>query len=117
MYSGVLKWAVTTFMKHGLYAVYCGSPVFEEDFDLMWWENLFTATKYYELLDTVFLVIEKKPLSFLHVWHHASVIPMCWFATHQSIVMVKKNQSIQNVPTIFFQRDGSLLSTTAEYIF
>jgi len=87
MYIGVGKWVIETYLKYGLFSVYCGSPSIKEEQNLMWWVNLFAFTKYYEFLDTVFLVLQKKELSFLHVWHHATVVPMCWFATDQLIVM------------------------------
>ncbi|KAJ3417002.1 hypothetical protein HDV05_007484 [Chytridiales sp. JEL 0842] len=35
-------------------------------------------SKFYELLDTVILVLKKKPLIFLHWYHHAIVILMVW---------------------------------------
>ena len=35
-------------------------------------------SKYVELLDTVILALKGKPLSFLHVFHHASMPIMCW---------------------------------------
>jgi len=35
-------------------------------------------SKYYELFDTVILVLKKKRLMFLHIFHHAIVIPMSW---------------------------------------
>jgi len=38
------------------------------------WPMAFVISRYPELLDTVFIVLRKQPLSFLHFFHHASVI-------------------------------------------
>ena len=45
------------------------------------WVNLFVWSKYAELIDTVFLVLRKKPVSFLHWFHHATVLMYCWHAS------------------------------------
>jgi len=34
--------------------------------------------KYYELLDTVFLAVKHKPLSFLHCYHHPATLVLAW---------------------------------------
>ncbi|KAL8425008.1 hypothetical protein Efla_004485 [Eimeria flavescens] len=42
--------------------------------------TLFTLTKAVEFGDTFVLILKKKPLSFLHVYHHLTVSLYCWHA-------------------------------------
>ncbi|KAM9980780.1 hypothetical protein ACTFIY_003083 [Dictyostelium cf. discoideum] len=44
-----------------------------------YWSYIFYISKFYELLDTVIIVLKKKPLIFLHVYHHCIVVWLCWF--------------------------------------
>eukprot|EP00698_Gefionella_okellyi_P005247 TRINITY_DN14786_c0_g1_i1.p1 TRINITY_DN14786_c0_g1~~TRINITY_DN14786_c0_g1_i1.p1 ORF type:complete len:304 (-),score=37.68 TRINITY_DN14786_c0_g1_i1:84-995(-) len=41
---------------------------------------IFTMSKFVELGDTIFLVLRKKPVIFLHWYHHITVLAFCWFA-------------------------------------
>jgi hypothetical protein len=38
------------------------------------------ASKIPELMDTVFIVLRKRPLIFLHWYHHVTVLLFCWSA-------------------------------------
>jgi fatty acid elongase 3 len=40
---------------------------------LGWWSYI-----YYEMLDTVVLALKKRPLEFLQMYHHASIVMLCW---------------------------------------
>lgn len=42
------------------------------------WVQLFVLSKFPELIDTFFIVIHKKPLIFLHWYHHITVLLYCW---------------------------------------
>jgi len=42
------------------------------------WVQLFILSKIPELFDTVFIVFRKKKLSFLHWYHHLTVLLFCW---------------------------------------
>ena len=44
------------------------------------WVALFIMSKLPELLDTVFLVLQKKNVIFLHWFHHVTVMLYCWHA-------------------------------------
>ncbi|KAE9553564.1 hypothetical protein FO519_003204 [Halicephalobus sp. NKZ332] len=45
------------------------------------WACLFALSKVFELFDTVFLVLRKRPLIFLHWYHHAVVLIYTWHST------------------------------------
>lgn len=44
------------------------------------WLLLFTLSKTPEMIDTVFLVLQKKKVIFLHWYHHLTVMLYCWHA-------------------------------------
>jgi GNS1/SUR4 family. len=108
---------------YSMYDLYCGGDTLLNNphaIALYNWCYLFYASKYYEFFDTLFLVLKKKPLSFLHVYHHASVVLICWLALHDEITMVNyfsfffyilflKNLSLIH---ILLNRDGSLVIIT-----
>ncbi|EGG24799.1 long chain fatty acid elongase [Cavenderia fasciculata] len=52
------------------------------------WYYIFYLSKVYEFLDTVFLVLRKKKLIFLHVYHHFITYWLCW-------ANLRENTSVQ----------------------
>nr|ATI22181.1 elongase 6 [Brachionus koreanus]QBO55910.1 elongation of very long chain fatty acid 3/6c [Brachionus koreanus] len=45
------------------------------------WTYLFIMSKVAELVDTLFIILRKQNLLFLHWYHHATVLIYCWFAS------------------------------------
>ena len=62
------------------------------------WVMLFVYSKIPELLDTYFIVSRKRPLLFLHWYHHITVLLYCWhsYATEasQALYFVTMNYSV-----------------------
>ena len=54
---------------------------------LFYWSYVYYLSKFYELLDTALLVLKGRPLTFLHVFHHALVLVMTylWLSSVQSL--------------------------------
>ncbi|XP_072972913.1 fatty acid elongase 3-like [Typha angustifolia] len=59
---------------------------------VFFWAHVFYLSKLYELVDTLLILLARdgRRLTFLHVYHHAVVVVMCymWLATSQSLVPI-----------------------------
>ena len=50
----------------------------EDDKVSGFWATMFVLSKVPELGDTIFIVLRKQPLIFLHWYHHATVLVYSW---------------------------------------
>lgn len=68
---------------------------------VQFWVFLFIFSKIPELVDTVFIVLRKKPLIFLHWYHHVTVLAFCWhsYATisGSGLAFVAMNYSVHSI--------------------
>ena len=65
-------------MDEGFIHTVCNSRINEVPL-LSFVTFLFVFSKLLELGDTVFIVLRKTPLSFLHWYHHVTVLLYCWY--------------------------------------
>ncbi|CAE8623799.1 unnamed protein product [Polarella glacialis] len=71
--SGSLEW------------FFCESMTARADGALYFWSYIYYLSKYYEMIDTVLVLLQKSrvPHFKLQVYHHAAVVPMAWFWCEQ----------------------------------
>jgi len=70
--------------RHGFEHSFCISS-FCEDHVAATWYKLFGWSKYVELIDTLFLILRKRPVNFIHWYHHATVLVVTWHGIHTFI--------------------------------
>ncbi|XP_012258676.1 elongation of very long chain fatty acids protein 6 [Athalia rosae] len=66
--------------NYGLYHSVCIPSFIEQDRVSGFWTWMFVLSKLPELGDTVFIVLRKQPLIFLHWYHHITVLLYSWFS-------------------------------------
>jgi fatty acid elongase 3 len=62
--------------NQGIFTAMCAAPSWTSRLEFYYMINYYF--KYLELLDTVFLALKKKPLAFLHVFHHSATAMLCF---------------------------------------
>eukprot|EP00549_Striatella_unipunctata_P010659 CAMPEP_0118688390 /NCGR_PEP_ID=MMETSP0800-20121206/8892_1 /TAXON_ID=210618 ORGANISM="Striatella unipunctata, Strain CCMP2910" /NCGR_SAMPLE_ID=MMETSP0800 /ASSEMBLY_ACC=CAM_ASM_000638 /LENGTH=757 /DNA_ID=CAMNT_0006585641 /DNA_START=84 /DNA_END=2357 /DNA_ORIENTATION=- len=70
--------------SHIIYQIVTQGPVASvcqavSDGPIGFWTTLFVLSKVVELGDTVLLLWSGRSISFLHAFHHSTVLPFCWY--------------------------------------
>ncbi|RAH70466.1 elongation of very long chain fatty acids protein [Aspergillus aculeatinus CBS 121060] len=72
-----LEQIVPTIARNGLHCAICDlEGGWTKPMVVLYYLNY--LTKYFELLDTVYLFLMKKPLTFLHCYHHGATVFLCY---------------------------------------
>lgn len=60
----------------GMHFTMCSPSAYTQKLELLYYLNY--LMKYWELADTMFMVLKKKPLKLLHYYHHSSTLVLCF---------------------------------------
>ena len=74
---------IHTLYTHGFYHSLCIPSFIEQDRVSGFWTWMFVLSKVPELGDTIFIVLRKQKLIFLHWYHHITVLIYCWYPFSQ----------------------------------
>jgi hypothetical protein len=66
------------YLENGMESTFCKINTTNLDAAGSRWMLFFIAMKPVEMLDTVFLLLRKRPVILLHWWHHITVFLFCW---------------------------------------
>jgi len=82
MATGNLIESIRLFLRSGgsLQAIFCDPEGTTTHGAINFWTYVFYLSKFYELIDTVLMVAKRRPLTFLHVYHHIITLALVYVA-------------------------------------
>ncbi|KAH8100716.1 GNS1/SUR4 membrane protein [Cristinia sonorae] len=100
----MLEEVIPSIWKHGVFYGMCNVNMWTPRMEFYYMINY--SFKYIELIDTVFLALKKKPLAFLHVFHHSATALLCYSQlegrTSVSWVVISLNLAVHVVMYYYY---------------
>jgi len=69
----------------GFEGAMCDSQKNQIKTNIYFWYYVFYLSKVYEFIDTAILILRKKNLIFLHVYHHVTTLLLCWYCLYDNL--------------------------------
>jgi len=78
MVVGILSQVAISYSEGGLDSILCDENRVQLKTNMYFWFYIFFLSKFYEFIDTYILLLRKKPITFLHCFHHFITAFVCW---------------------------------------
>ena len=100
---------ISSMKEKGFVYTSCVSDAYQysPESSVCFWVFLFMLSKVVELGDTLFVILRKKPLMFLHWYHHVSVLNLTWFIVSKDATGIAHcsssiNYSIHSIMYLYY---------------
>jgi len=87
MVVGMITELVKAYQKGGIDVLRCDTEGYQLQGSLYNWYYVFFLSKFYEFIDTYILILRKKPITFLHCFHHFITAYLCWLGLYDQMAI------------------------------